>query len=213
MKVRKGPSADINWLLWRRKNSAQFILVVWFKKNKIKVREVSRLQPVSSFAACVPTKLECNMGDYLLFAHMRVCIISTRVLARVQSSFCSRSQLSITIPNFSSHSHNSASFSGNAKARLGKYRKAPKANYHQTSPPKWRLTIDGWSPTPLIGRAGGANIDWWVVVMEWLMICSQSSLGPINEAPFHGMECQILLISLPLIHSFNILFREDQAKL
>ena len=61
------------------------------------------------------------------------------------------------------------------------------SSHHQNlSSQRW-LTINGLSPTPSIMR-GGINIDWWVVIMEWLIICSRSGFGPINVAPFHRMR-------------------------
>lgn len=61
-----------------------------------------------------------------------------------------------------------------------------KSSYHQI-PALSRLAIDGLSPTLSIMTAG-INIDWWAVIMEWLIKCSQCGFGPINEAFFHRMR-------------------------
>lgn len=78
----------------------------------------------------------------------------------------------------------------NEKLRRRRYTGAQmqfKSSYHQI-PALSRLPIDGLSPTLSIMTAG-INIDWWAVIMEWLIICSQCGFGPINEAFFsHRMR-------------------------
>lgn len=79
--------------------------------------------------------------------------------------------------------------SENEKLRRCRYTGARmqfKSSDHQI-PALSRLPIDGLSPTLSIMTAG-INIDWWAVIMEWLIICSLCGFGPINEALFFFKE-------------------------
>lgn len=97
----------------------------------------------------------------------------------------------------------------NEKLRHCRYTRAQmqfKSSYHQI-PALSRLAIDGLSPTLSIMTAG-INIDWWAVIMEWLIICSQFGFGPINEAFFtewdrspHSSFSHFLHLCAPFLHN------------
>lgn len=101
----------------------------------------------------------------------------------------------------------------NEKLRRRRYTGAQmqfKSSYHQI-PALSRLPIDGLSPTLSIMTAG-INIDWWAVIMEWLIICSQCGFGPINEAFFSQNEIEALTHHFPIFFIFVPFFCFNQTR-